>query len=155
MGWCVLCKFLETSIHGQTRRYHSVILFRQRAIHSFSYAVRLEEKYYIYTYIYIIIYERLRNRFGSTNMSDSTDMSDSTNMPDYIMRSYFNLRIQKQAWFHCDVKLSQTCPIRSLKHAWFYKETTLSFHLVHVYNSVRVSMLLLYYKTIDISEWKV
>jgi hypothetical protein len=76
-------------------------------------------------------------------------------MPDYIMTSNFNLRIQKQAWFHCDVKLSQTCPIRSHKHARFYKETTLSFHLMHIYNSVRVSVLLLYYKTIDISEWKV
>jgi hypothetical protein len=71
------------------------------------------------------------------------------------MTSNFNLRIQKQAWFHCDVKLSQTCPIRSHKRARFYKETTLSFHLLHVYNSVRVSVLLLYYKTIDISEWKV
>ena len=89
------------------------------------------------------IYERLRNRFGSTNM------------PDYIMTSNFNLRIQIQAWFHCNVKLSQTCPIRSHKRARFYKETTLSFHLVHVYNSVRVSVLLLYYKTIDIRKWKV
>jgi hypothetical protein len=59
--------------------------------------------------------------------------------PDYIMTSNFNLRIQKQAWFHCDVKLSQTCPIRSHKRAQFYKETTLSFHLMHVYNFVRVS----------------
>ena len=72
------------------------------------------------------IYERLRNRSGSTNM------------PDYIMMSNFNLRIQKQAWFHCDVKLSQTCPIRSHQHAPFHKETILSFHLMHVYNSVRV-----------------
>ena len=89
------------------------------------------------------IYERLRNRSGSTNM------------PDYIMTSNFNLRIPKQAWFHCDVKFSQTCPIRSHKRARFYKETTLFFHLMHVYNSVRVSVLLLCYKTIDISEWKV
>ena len=78
-------------------------------------------------------------------------MSDSTNMPYYIMMSNFNLRIQKQARFHCDVKLSQTCPIRSHKRARFYKETTLSFHPMHVYNSVRVSVLLLHYKTIDIS----
>jgi hypothetical protein len=35
---------------------------------------------------------KLRNRSGSTNM------------PDYIMTSNFNLRIQKQARFHCDVK---------------------------------------------------
>jgi hypothetical protein len=75
------------------------------------------------------MYERLRNRSGSTNILD------------YIMTSNFNLRIQKQARFHCDVKLSQT-----------YKETTLSFHLMYVYNYVRVSVLLLYYKTIDISE---
>jgi hypothetical protein len=34
----------------------------------------------------------------------------------------------------------------------FTKNTTLSFHLMHVYNSVHVSVLLLYYKTIDISE---
>ena len=59
----------------------------------------------------INIYERLRNRSGSTNMLD------------YIMTSNFNLRIPKQAWFHCDVKLSQTCPIRSHKRARFYKET--------------------------------
>jgi hypothetical protein len=61
------------------------------------------------------------------------------------------------AKFHCDVKLSQTCPIRSHKRAQFYKETRLSFHLMHVYNSGRVSVLLriLYYRTIDISEWKV
>ena len=78
------------------------------------------------------IYERLRNR------------SSSTNMPDYIMTSNFNLRIQNQARFHCDVN--------SPKHVRFYKETTLSFHLMHVYNSVRVSVLLLYYKTIDINE---
>ena len=79
-------------------------------------------------------------------------MSDSTNIPDYIMTSNNNLRIQKQACFHCDVKLSQTCPIRSNKRALLYIETILSFHLMHVYNSVRVSVLLLYYKTIDISE---
>ena len=36
-----------------------------------------------------------------------------------------------------------------------YWITKLSFHLMHVYNSVRVSVLLLYYNTIDISEWKV
>jgi hypothetical protein len=82
-------------------------------------------------------------------------MSNSTNIPDYIMMSNINLRIQKQAWFHCDIKLSQTCPIRSHKRARLYKETILSFHLMHVYNSVRVSVSLLYNKTIDISEWKV
>jgi hypothetical protein len=71
------------------------------------------------------------------------------------MKSNINLRIQKQAWFHCDVKLSQTCPIWSHKRARLYKETVLPFHQMHVYNSVRVSVLLLYYKTIDISEWKV
>jgi hypothetical protein len=54
-------------------------------------------------------------------------MSGSTNIPDYIMTSNINLRIQKQAWFHCDVKLSQTCPIRSNKRAQLYKETILSF----------------------------
>jgi hypothetical protein len=62
------------------------------------------------------------------------------------------IRIQKQAWFHCDVKLSQTCPIRSHKRAQFYKETTLSFHLMHVYNFVCVSVLLLYYKTMSDSQ---
>ena len=50
------------------------------------------------------IYERLRNRSGSTNM------------PDYIMTSNFNLRIQNQARFHRDVKLSQTCPILQRNH---------------------------------------
>ena len=70
------------------------------------------------------------------------------------MTSNINLRIQKQAWFHCDVKLSQTWPIRSHKRARLYKETIVSFHLMDVYNYVRVSVLLLYYKTIDISEWK-
>ena len=61
------------------------------------------------------------------------------------------------AIFHCGVKLSQACPIRSLKRARFYKETRLSFHLMHVYNSGRGLVLLriLYYTTIDISEWKV
>jgi hypothetical protein len=82
-------------------------------------------------------------------------MSDSTYKPDYIMTSNINLRIQKQAWFHCYVKLSQTCPVRSHKRSRLYKETKLSFHLMHDCNSVRVSVLLLYYKTIDISEWKV
>ena len=45
-------------------------------------------------------------------------MSGSTNMPNYIMPSDFNLRIQKQARFHCDVLLPnmsdsvpQTCLI--------------------------------------------
>ena len=94
----------------------------------------------LFNNLFFDICERLRNRSGSTNMSD------------YIMTSNFNLRIQKQARFHCDVKLSQTCPIRSHKRARFYKETTLSFHLMHVYNSVCVSVLLLYYKTIDISK---
>jgi hypothetical protein len=71
------------------------------------------------------------------------------------MTSNINLRIQKQAWFHCDVKLSQTWPFRSPKRARLYKETILSFNLMHVYNSLRVSVVLLFYKTIDISEWKV
>jgi hypothetical protein len=65
----------------------------------------------------LCIYERLRNRSGSTNM------------PGYIMTSNFNLRIHKQAWFHCDVKLSQTCLIRSHKRVRFCKETKVSFHL--------------------------
>jgi hypothetical protein len=51
--------------------------------------------------------------------------------------------------------MSQTYPIRSHKRARLYKETILSFHLMHVYNSFRVSVVLLCYKTIDISEWKV
>jgi hypothetical protein len=53
------------------------------------------------------------------------------------------------------IVMSQTCPIRSHKRARLYKETILSFHLMHVYNSFRISVVLLYYKTIDISEWKV
>jgi hypothetical protein len=49
------------------------------------------------------------------------------------------------AKFHCDVKLSQTCPIRSHKRARFYKETRLSFHLMHVYNSGVFQCYYVYY----------
>ena len=49
------------------------------------------------------------------------------------------------AKFHCDVKLSQTCPIRSHKRARFYKETRLSFHLMHVNNSGVFQCYYVYY----------
>jgi hypothetical protein len=64
--------------------------------------------------------------------------------------------------------VTQTCPIPQASPIILWRQistwesknkpdskTILSFHVMHVYNSVRVSVLLLCYKAIDWSEWKV